>query len=221
MKKRKREKEKLKKRDEARKPLWRIWIIDTIVPAAALALFVITFIGQLYKIPSGSMRPTLQEGDRILVCKFIYGLRIPFSGRWFLQRRPPKRGDVIVFLYDKEGFEYRKNYIKRVVAVGDEMLEVKGGKVYINGEPIPSSPAFPEERMYYNRNHKYWQSAQGQLPMSYRSGKVKVPEGHLFVLGDNSRSSKDSRWWGFVPLRKVRGKAICIIWPPGRIGLIH
>ena len=222
MKKRKRKKEKSKKGNEVRKSLWRIWIVETVVPAAVLALFITTFIGQLYKIPSGSMRPTLQERDRILVCKFIYGLRIPFRGRWLLQRRPPKKGDVIVFLYDKEGFEHRKNYIKRVAAVGDETLEVKGGKVYINDEIIAPSAAFPEDRIYYNRKEESWRSVKGQrLPMSYRSGKIKVPDGDLFVLGDNSLSSKDSRWWGFVPLRKVRGKAILIVWPPGRIGLIR
>lgn len=211
---------KPKKRDETRKPLWRIWIVDTIVPAVAMALFVVTFIGQLYKIPTASMRPTLQERDRILVCKFIYGLRIPFSGKWLLQRRPPKRGDIIVFLYDKEGFKHRKNYIKRLVAVGGETLEIKDGKVYINGESIAPSPAFPEERIYYNRKERYWPGGK-KFPIFYRSGEIKVPEGHFLVLGDNSLNSKDSRWWGFVPLRKVRGKAICIVWPPRRIGLIH
>ncbi len=227
----KREKEKSKKRDERRKSLWRIWVVDTVLPAVALALVITTFIGQLYKIPSGSMRPTLQEGDRILVCKFIYGLRIPFSGRWFLQRRPPKRGDVAVFLYDKDPWEERKflkrvtdfllrkkpwsnrrNFIKRVIGTPGERIEIKDGDLYVNGQVIDEPPALPRKRFYYN---KYGES------LFYTHGEKSVPEGNFFVLGDNSSSSKDSRYWGFVSMEKVKGKALFIIWPPGRIRLIR
>ena len=210
----KRKKEKSKKKDKAKKSLWRVWLIETIVPAAALALFITTFIGQLYKIPSGSMRPTLQEGDRIMVCKFIYGLRIPFSGKWLFHVRPPKRGDVTVFLFDKDIGKKPKNFIKRVIGTPGERVGIKGGNLRINGQLIDEPPAIPGERFYYNLK------AGGQ-GLFYTEGELTVPDNRFFVLGDNSRNSRDSRWWGFVPLRKVRGKAICIIWPPGRIGLIH
>ena len=215
-------------KDPGRKSLFRIWVLETFVPAGAIALFVITFIAQIYKIPSGSMIPTLKVGDRIVVAKFIYGIRVPFTGRWFLQRRPPKRGDVMVFLFDKDPWEKktfterltgylfrkepwsnRKNFIKRVIGTPGDRIEIKDGNLYVNGQLIDEPPNIPKERFYYNRG------------LFYTQGELTVPKGNYFVLGDNSYNSRDSRYWGFVPLAKVKGKAVFIIWPPRRIGVIH
>lgn len=217
-----------KKREAERKSLFRVWIVETFLPAGVFALFVITFIAQIYKIPSGSMRPTLKEGDRILVVKFIYGIRVPFTGKWLLQRRPPKRGDVMVFLFDKDPWEEKKfiervighlfrkealsnrrNFIKRVIGAPGDRIEIKDGNLYVNGQLIDEPPAIPRERFYYNKG------------LFYTQGELTVSEGSFFVLGDNSDNSRDSRYWGFVPMEKVRGKALFIIWPPKRMRIIH
>ena len=220
-----------KKREAERKSLFRVWIVETLLPAGICALFVITFVARIYSIPSGSMIPTLEIGDRILVAKFIYGLRVPFTGEWLFQRRPPRRGDAIVFLFDEdpgeergfreraigflfrgEAWSNRKNFIKRIVGTPGDRIEIKDGNLYVNGQLIDEPPAIPRERFYYN---KYGEG------LFYTQGELTVPEGNFFVLGDNSARSRDSRHWGFVPLEKVRGKAILIIWPPGRIGVIR
>ncbi len=221
------------KEDVKKKSLFRIWIVETFLPAGIFALFVITFIAQIYKIPSGSMIPTLKVGDRILVAKFIYGIRVPFTGKWLLQRRPPERGDVIVFLFDKDpqeersfsdrvtGFLFRKeswsnrrNFVKRAIGTPGDRIEIKGGNLYVNGKLIDEPPAIPLDRFYYNLR-------EGGSETFYTHGELVVPEGNFFVLGDHNSNSRDSRYWGFVPLEKIRGKAVFIIWPPRRIGIIH
>ncbi|NOX97596.1 MAG: signal peptidase I [Nitrospirae bacterium] len=219
--------------EEKKKSLFRVWIIETFIPAAAVALFVITFIAQIYKIPSGSMIPTLKVGDRILVVKFTYGIRVPFTGKWLFQHRRPKRGDVMVFLFDKDpwekktfinrvtGFLFRKepwsnrmNFIKRVIGTPGDRVEIKDGNVYINGQLIDEPPAIPKDRFYYNVK-------EGSREVFYTKGEIVIPKNNYFVLGDNSANSRDSRYWGLVPIEKVKGKAVFIIWPPRRIGVIH
>ncbi len=232
MKKQETASKKLEKTGEGeRKSLFRIWIVETLLPAGICALFIITFVVRIYHIPSGSMRPTLEVGDRILVAKFIYGIRVPFTGRWLFQRQPPRRGDNIVFLFDEgqeeergfvekiigslfrgEAWSERKNFIKRIVATPGERMEINDGNLYINGQLIDESPAFPRERFYYNLHGEN---------LFYTQREIAIPESNFFVLGDNSARSRDSRHWGFVPLERVRGKAILIIWPPGRMGIIR
>ncbi len=232
MKKQRVEDHKLEKESEPekKKSLFRIWIVETFIPAGVIALFVITFIAQIYKIPSGSMIPTLKVGDRILVVKFSYGIRIPFSGQWLFWR-PPKRGDVVVFLYDKgprqkkdfidrvsgallhkEPWSNRKNFVKRLIGTPGDRVEIKDGHIYIDGKLIDDPPAIPLDRFYYNVYGKN---------VFYSEGELTVPKGDYFFLGDNNYNSLDSRYWGFVTRNKIKGKALFIIWPPSRIGVIH
>ena len=190
---------------ETTKAILKEWI-ESIIIAVVLALFVRTFFIQAFRIPSGSMRPTLQEGDKIMVNKVLFGPRIPFTKLRFPSIREPRRGDVIVFVYPQDK---KKDFIKRVIAKGGETVEISKGNIKINGKPIKSPPELLK-RYYYNRGF------YGQ------EGKVlKVPMDSYFVLGDNSDSSRDSRYWGFVPRENVIGRAIFIWWPIWRIQLLN
>lgn len=180
------------------------WVESAIV-ALILALIIRTFIVQAFKIPTGSMRPTLLEGDAILVNKFLYGARFPLTGWQLPKVRVPERGDVIVFIYPEDP---KKDFIKRLVAKGGETVEIRNGSIYINDKPL-TDPVF-SGKYYYNKGEF------GGLDQ-----KIVVPEGYYFVLGDNSFSSQDSRFWGFVPEKNIRGKAMVIYWPPQRLRVIH
>jgi len=186
-----------------RKPVWREWL-ESIVIAFLLAMVIRTFIVQAFRIPTGSMRTTLIEGDIILVNKFIYGAKVPFINFRLPALREPKRGDVVVFIYPEDP---KKDFIKRLVAVAGESVEIKNGTLYVNEQPL-LEPVF-NRTYYYNR---------GDFGREGR--KIKVPQGSLFVLGDNSASSQDSRYWGFVPSGNLLGKAMIIYWPPNRIRII-
>lgn len=179
---------------------------ESIVIALILALFIRQFIVQAFKIPTGSMRMTLIEGDRILVNKFIYGAKAPFMDFQLPDLRKPKRGDVIVFMYPEDP---KKDFIKRLVALPGETIEIRNGNIYIDGK-LSADPLI-YNRYYYNRFDSEF-GKEGQ--------KIKVPEGSYYVLGDNSSSSRDSRYWGFVPEKNILGKAILIYWPPQRIRII-
>ncbi|GAB4350849.1 MAG: signal peptidase I [Candidatus Abyssubacteria bacterium] len=202
----------------------------TIIYAILLALFIRTFFLQTFRIPTGSMEPTLlgamnhKHGDKIIVIKFIYGIRIPFTDTKILQFSEPERGDVVVFgTKGIEGLDQKKDFIKRVVGMGGETIEIvpenprwdpearelvrNGGHIYINGERL-MEPEIIANRTYYPTG-------------DYGIGEVKIPEEHYYVLGDNAENSKDSRYWGFVPEQNVIGKAVAIYWPPSRIGLIE
>ncbi|MDD5431801.1 MAG: signal peptidase I [Candidatus Omnitrophica bacterium] len=178
--------------------------IESIVIAFLLAMVIRTFVVQAFKIPTGSMRMTLLEGDLILVNKFIYGAKIPFSNSRLPAVSEIKRGDVVVFIYPEDP---KKDFIKRLVGLPGEIVEVKNGTIYINDKPLTDSKF--NKIYYYNRGDF---AKEGQ--------KITVPEDSYFVLGDNSSSSKDSRYWGFVPRKNVLGKAMLIYWPPQRIRII-
>ncbi len=168
-------------------------------------MIIRSFVIQAFKIPTGSMRPTLLEGDLILVNKFIYGAKIPFTNFRLPALRQPKRGDVIVFIYPENP---KKDFIKRLVASEGETVEIKNGTIYINDKPL-LEPLF-SQRYYYNRGEF---AKEGQ--------RIVVPKDSFFVLGDNSSSSQDSRYWGFVPKRNTLGNAILIYWPLNRIRIIQ
>jgi len=144
------------------------------------------------------------EGDIILVNKLIYGAKIPFTNLRLPGFRQPKRGDVIVFIYPEDP---KKDFIKRLIGLGGETVEIKNGTIYINGSPL-LEPLF-SSRYYYNRGRF---AGEGE--------KILVPWNSFFVLGDNSASSQDSRYWGFVPKKNILGEAILIYWPPRRIRII-
>jgi signal peptidase I len=195
--------DKLQESKAVKKSVLRDWI-ESIIIALVLAMIIRFFIIESFKIPTGSMRPTLLEGDLIMVNKFIYGARIPFSKLRLPALRKPKRGDVIVFIYP---VDRKKNFIKRLIALPGETVEIKDGTIYINDQPL-LEPVF-NQRYYYNRGD-----------FGGEQKKIVVPIDSLFVLGDNFASSQDSRYWGFVPKENLLGEAILIWWPPQRIRII-
>jgi len=172
---------------------WKEWGEPFIV-AAILAIVIRTFILGPYKIPTGSMRPTFLEGDRIFVDKMSYRFH------------EPERGDIIVFKYP---VDKKKDYVKRLVGLPGEELEIRDGKLIINGEVIDEPPF--SSYYYYNRND--WNYGKEGLV-------VQIPQKSYFALGDNSAQSADSRSWGFVPRENMIGRAFCIWWPPKRVKLV-
>ncbi|MDD3087543.1 MAG: signal peptidase I [Candidatus Omnitrophica bacterium] len=187
-----------------KKSVFREWLEAALVAAFLAFCIIRPFVIQAFKIPTGSMRPTLLEGDLILVNKFIYGAKVPFTKMRLPGFREPARGDVIVFIYPEDT---KKDFIKRLVGLPNETVEIKSGTIYINDKPL-LDPAF-NKRYYYNRGD-----------FMNEGEKITVPEDSYFVLGDNSGSSKDSRYWGFVPKDNVLGVAVAIYWPPLRIRAI-
>lgn len=172
---------------------------EAIVIAILIALFIRTFVVQAFKIPSGSMKPTLLVGDHILVNKFIYGVKIPFLQKTIIPVSEPKRGDVIVFIYPEDR---SKDFIKRVIGVGGDTVEIRNKQIFLNSQP------------YQDPFGLYVDSVIIPSSMQPRDnyGPVRVPEGMLFVMGDNRDQSYDSRFWGFVDLKDVMGKAFVIYW---------
>lgn len=170
--------------------------IETIVIAILIALFIRTFIVQAFDIPSGSMEPTLLPGDYILVNKFIYGIRIPYVGTRFFSYEKPKLGDVIVFIYPKDP---SKDFIKRVIGTQGQTVQIIKRKIYIDNTPIADPWGYFDNR-----------EPPGFIEAVENFGPVVVPKDSLFVMGDNRNNSEDSRFWGYVPLGNVLGKAFII-----------
>ena len=175
--------------------------IEAIVIAVVLALFIRTFIVQAFKIPSGSMQPTLLIGDHILVNKFLYGVGIPFTDMKLLDIKKPTQGDVIVFKYPEDE---SKDYIKRVIGLPGDTINIINKQIFINGNPYhDSAGVYDEPRIL----------ARGQFNSNRDNfGPITVPPDSLFVMGDNRDHSSDSRFWGFVNISKVKGKAFIIYW---------
>src|SRR4029453_14223581 len=177
---------------------------EALVVALLLALAIRTFVVQSFKIPSGSMLPTLQIGDHILVNKFLYGprLEIPLTQISLGQLpgvRKPKQGDVVVFIWPKDR---SKDFIKRVVATEGQTIEVRGRQVFIDGKP-------------WDDSHATWiaqQRAGGPGGAGENYGPFTVPKDHVFVMGDNRDQSYDSRFWGPVPISDIKGQALVIYW---------
>uniref|UniRef100_C6DZ68 Signal peptidase I n=1 Tax=Geobacter sp. (strain M21) TaxID=443144 RepID=C6DZ68_GEOSM len=172
---------------------------ESIIIAILLALVIRTFIVQAFKIPSGSMEDTLAIGDHLLVNKFIYGSKIPFTDSRILAIRDPRQGDVIVFEYPEDP---SKDFIKRVIGVPGDVVEVKNKRVYVNG------------KLYANPHEVHKESDTIPKEMNPRDNKdaVTVPANSYFVMGDNRDRSYDSRFWGFVTRDKIKGLAFIKYW---------
>ncbi|NOX33915.1 MAG: signal peptidase I [Deltaproteobacteria bacterium] len=180
--------------------------IEAIVIAIIIAMFIRTFIIQAFKIPSGSMLQTLQIGDQILVNKFIYGVKIPFTdGKTLIQVENPKKGDIVVFKFPEDP---SKDFIKRVIATGGDTLEIREKKIYVNGKLVDGKPyaVYGDSTIYPPYYPDPNKARRDNLQ------KITIPENKIFVMGDNRDNSYDSRFWGFVDLTAVRGKAIIIYW---------
>lgn len=195
--------------------------IEALVIALVLALFIRTFIVQAFKIPSGSMLETLQIGDHILVNKFIYGIKMPFTHKTLIPVSNPKRGDIIVFIYPID----KRDFIKRVIAVEGDTLEIRDKKIFVNGtwtghkdyERFESEAMVPRgipERDFQTiwMNQIYGDHRPADRSVKDNFGPITIPKDKLFVMGDNRDNSHDSRFWGFVPLESVKGKAFIIYW---------
>jgi signal peptidase I len=172
---------------------------EAILIALLLALFIRTFVIQAFKIPSGSMEPTLAIGDHILVNKFIYGVKIPFTSIHLFPLEQPQRQDVIVFIYPVEP---DKDFIKRVIGVPGDTVQLINKKLYINGVEAKDPHAVYREDTLF----------PSEMQKMENFGPIRVPAGNFFVMGDNRDRSLDSRFWGFVPYKDVLGKAFIIYW---------
>ena len=174
--------------------------LQAILIALVLALFIRTFVAQAFKIPSGSMESTLLIGDHILVNKFIYGVRNPFTRELWIPVKKPERGDVAVFIYP---VDRKKDFIKRVIGVEGDTVQIINKNVYLNGK-LFSDPQ--------GMQHTDPRILPGSVQPRDNMGPVTVPKDMIFVMGDNRDQSYDSRFWGFVPLKDVKGEAFTIYW---------
>ena len=178
---------------------------ESIVIAVILALFIRTFVVQAFKIPTGSMEPSLLIGDHLLVNKFVFGPAPTRVERLLLTVKDVRRDDVIVFKYPEDP---ERDFIKRIIGLPGETVEVRAKKVFINGKPLvepfvryeqpPAASARHDEVTSFDVREEY--------------GPVTVPAGHYFVMGDNRDNSEDSRYWGFLPREYIKGKAWLIYW---------
>jgi len=182
-----------------RKSLFREYS-EAIIIAVLLALFIRQFAVQAFTIPSGSMMDTLLIGDYILVNKFLFGAEIPLTDRHLPGLRDPQRGDVIVFKYPNDE---TRDFIKRIIAVGGDTIQVRDNRVVLNGRPIDEP---------YVRPGSFSAPASGPCGYAYGCDALQVPANAYFVMGDNRDNSQDSRYWGFVHREKIRGKAFLIYW---------
>jgi signal peptidase I len=178
---------------------------ESIVIAVILALFIRTFVVQAFKIPTGSMEENLLIGDHLLVNKFVFGPSATALERAVLPMASLKRGEVVVFKYPEEP---DRDFIKRVIGLPGETVELREKKVYINGTPL-NEPyvhflAPPRGGTEFNEVTSF--------DVRERYGPVTVPPNQYFVMGDNRDNSQDSRYWGFLPRELVKGKALVIYW---------
>ena len=217
--------------------------VETAFSAVLLAAFLMYFFVQAFKIPSGSMRVTLLEGDHLFVNKFIYGVRIPFTDKRIWKWQPVHRGDVVVFQFPSDdpdeihcgSSQYGKDFIKRAVAVPGDVVEIRSGTVYVNGKPSDSSSHAqyldlyrnppPHRRISSEEYQKLWETRRldrtmGEVMRDY-FGPITVPPRSYFAMGDNRDRSCDSRFWGPVPDSYLKGKAWVLYWPPNRAKVIR
>ncbi len=222
-------------------------IVESLIFALIFALILRTFLIEPFKIPTRSMVPTLLEGDQLFVTKLSYGLRLPFIDKYVLHFSQPQRGDVVVFAFPNESaanylartnsgclpiesLADEKDYIKRIIGVEGDTIEVIDQVVYVNGEPIAQQPfyertvsdyRFLSDRLVEHWNRETLENAvfttiTHDIPSSH-FGPIKVEPGHVFAMGDNRDNSADSRCWGQVPVDNIKGRAQIIWWSSGSL----
>jgi signal peptidase I len=180
--------------------------LESVVVAVILALFIRTFAVQAFKIPTGSMEPNLLIGDHLLVNKVVYSASLgPLEDR-LLGKKPIQRGHVVVFKFPEDP---TRDFIKRVIGLPGETVEIKEKVVYINGRPLDEPYAHFLEPPLRPDDPEYGAHRE-DVRDNY--GPKVVPPGHLFVLGDNRDNSRDSRFWGFLPRDQVKGRALLVYW---------
>ena len=173
---------------------------ESILVAVVLALFVRTFVFQAFKIPTGSMKPNLLVGDHLIVNKFIFAPTASPIEQALLPMRPIRRGDIIVFKFPEEP---ERDFIKRVIGLPGETVELKNQTILIDGQPLTEGYA----------HYLFPPAVDGQSgDIRRRYGPVTVPESHFFMMGDYRDDSQDSRFWGFLPHSYVKGRALFIYW---------
>ncbi len=172
---------------------------ELIAETAVFVFFVMTFVVQAFQIPTGSMEPTLLVGDFLLVNKLVYSAPSSSVEKAILPRRDIHRQDIVVFKYPKE---LNKDFVKRVIALEGEKVEVKDKQVYINDQPISESYKVHNDSQVFNKDGYY--HYDDAIRDNY--GPVVVPPGHCFVMGDNRDNSMDSRYWSFLPMSYIKGK---------------
>jgi signal peptidase I len=175
---------------------------ESIVIAVIMALFVRTWVVQAFKIPTGSMENNLLIGDHLLVNKFVFGPEPLPLLRAVLPVRDISRGDIVVFKYPDEP---ERDFIKRVIGLPGETIELRNKKVYVNGQPL-------DEPYVHFLEASHGASEVTSFDVRERYGPVQVPASQLFVMGDNRDNSQDSRYWGFLPRHYIKGKALMIYW---------
>jgi signal peptidase I len=175
---------------------------ESIVIAVILALFVRTWAVQAFKIPTGSMENNLLIGDHLLVNKFVFAPTLAGPERALMPMRQIRRGDIVVFKYPDEP---ERDFIKRVIGLPGETVELRNKKVYINGQPL-------EEPYVHFLEPAHNAQEVTSFDVRERYGPVQVPEAQYFVMGDNRDNSQDSRYWGFLPRGYIKGQALMIYW---------
>ncbi len=209
--------------DFGKEPWW-VEYAKSFFPILFIVFILRSFVAEPFRIPSGSMHPTLWEGDFIVVNKYSYGVKLPLLGYKILEVGDPKRGDVVVFKHDKEAESM--DMIKRIIGLPNDHIQYKDKILYVNGEAVKQ--VFLEEKLDINtsgathpvrefeealgpKKHKiYVHPTITQSGPVYNFEDVIVPAGHYFVMGDNRDNSKDSRMWGFVSDQEVQGRAFAI-----------
>ncbi|OVE77481.1 signal peptidase I [bacterium F11] len=209
---------------------------DTGFSAILLASLVMFFIIQAFKIPSGSMRMTFVEGDHLFVNKFIYGVPVPFTNKKFFKFKKVKSGEIVIFRFpskDKTNPHYGKDFIKRVVAVEGQIVEIKNKVLIVDGVEQEEPFKQHKDSRIYNPSFKLdpkdfqerWETANfssmGGNDIRDNFGPVVIPSGRIMVMGDNRDRSFDSRYWGPLPLSAIKGKALLLYWPLRRFRMIH